>query len=103
VAENSLYYPAHEWLNEVLSLRPFLNGATPSDVWAKQVVAGLSRKNPPDTISVGAFTWTVWIASWLPSRIAQKLLRDVVKIDLVVEQIQGYGREKAIANTYGEK
>ena len=102
VSNKSLYFPAREWLDKLLSGKTFEEGATPADVWAKKVVATLSQRSPPDTVWVGAFAWTVWLGSCLPSNISQALARNASRLDLVDKSIQQYGKEKAITNAYGE-
>ncbi|KAK5307916.1 hypothetical protein LTR99_000888 [Exophiala xenobiotica] len=102
--EKSLYYAARGWLNELYTGAPFEDQAIASDVWAKNVVAQLEKKEPPNTVWVGAFAWTVWFASnFLPSRLAEKLARDVSGVDKVERSIMEYGRAKAIEDAYGKK
>ena len=99
----SLYYAAHEWLDKLLSGKTFEEGITPADVWAKKVVKALSQRNPPDNVWVGTFTWTVRLGSWLPISTSQALARNASRLDLVEKCIQQYGKEKAIADAYGEQ
>jgi NAD(P)-dependent dehydrogenase (short-subunit alcohol dehydrogenase family) len=104
VPEKSLYYAARGWLNELYTGAPFDDQAIASDVWAKTVVASLEKKEPPNTIWVGAFAWTVWFASnFLPSSVAEKLARDASGVDKVERSINEYGTEKAIEDAYGKK
>lgn len=56
ISKQSLYHPAREWLDTLLSRKTFVEGVTPANVWAKKVVAALSRRNPPDNVRVGTFT-----------------------------------------------
>ncbi|KAK5467933.1 hypothetical protein LTS15_000906 [Exophiala xenobiotica] len=104
VPEKSLYYTARGWLNELYTGAPFEDQAIASDVWAKNVVASLEKKEPLNTIWVGAFAWTVWFAAnFLPSRVAEKLARDASGVDKVEMSIKEFGREKAIEDAYGKK
>ena len=102
-SKKSLYYSAREWLDTLLSGKTFEEGCTPADVWAKKVVAALSQRSPPDSVWVGAFVWTVWLGSWLPSSISQALASKASRLDLVEKSIQRYGKERAIADVYGEQ
>ncbi|KIW56409.1 hypothetical protein PV05_05074 [Exophiala xenobiotica] len=104
VPDKSLYYAARAWLNELYTGSPFEDQAIDSEVWAKKVVASLEKKEPPNTIWVGAFAWTVWFASnFLPSSVAEKLARDASGVDKVERSIKEYGRDKAIDDAYGKK
>lgn len=103
VSSTSLYYSARDWLDNLMSGKPFMEGALPADVWAKKVLAALSQRNPPNTVWVGAFAWTVRLGSWLPSSISQVLARNASRMDLVEKSIQQYGKENAIADAYGEQ
>ena len=102
VPKTSLYYPARKWLDHLYTGAPYTVGEFSRERWAREVVAGLSKRNPPRQIWVGAFTWTIWLASWLPHGMAQKLLADAAKVDVVTAQLREYGTAKAIADVYGE-
>lgn len=101
LSSQSLYYPARDWVNKLLSGNTLSEGSLPSEEWAKKVVAALSQRNPPETIWVGAFVWTVWLGSCLPTSVSQWLARNVVRMDLVEKDIKGYGKDKVIADVYG--
>jgi 1-acylglycerone phosphate reductase len=101
VPKNSLYYSAREWLNYLLSGKELMKDAYPADVWAKQVVNDISKKNPPQEIWVGAFARLVWWSQWFPAWAVRILLRDVVKMGVIEKKIKEYGKENAIKDAYG--
>ena len=99
--KKSLYYAAHDWLDEWMSGEDLSKTAITGEAWAKSVTAQLSRRNPPNEIWVGSHTWLVWFATWMPVSIQQWIARDMSKIPLITKKINEYGRDKAIANAYG--
>lgn len=104
VPKTSLYYAAREWLNEFYTGKPLDAQAIPSDVWAKKVVAAISKQSPPEEVWAGAFATTVWLAiNYFPKSLVDKMLRDAAKFDLVEKNIRAYGKEKAIADAYGKE
>lgn len=99
--KNSLYSSAREWLDVLLSGEPFMEGSFPQDLWAKRIVAAVMKRNPPDTVWVGAYTWTIWFASMLPTSVSQRLLNNAARLDVVEKSIEQYGIDKAYADAYG--
>lgn len=101
VPKKSLYYAARDWLDQLYGGKGLTDVAIPSDVWAKKVVAALSKRNPPEEVWVGAFTTLAYIAvNYFPKSLFDKTLRDTVKFDRVEKSIQKYGKDKAIADAY---
>jgi 1-acylglycerone phosphate reductase len=101
IPKTSLYYPAHEWLDEIFSGRLFMKDAYPAHVWAEKVVSELSKRNPPAEIWVGAFAKLVWWAQSFPAWLQKYLVRDSVKFGLVEKNIRDYGKENTIRDAYG--
>jgi 1-acylglycerone phosphate reductase len=103
ISNKSLYYSAREWLDGFLQGKSLQEGATAADVWAKQVAAALTQRDPPDHIWAGNWAWTVWLGSCLPNSAANMIGRSVARMDIVEKDIQKYGKQKAMADAYGEQ
>jgi 1-acylglycerone phosphate reductase len=102
VSKKSLYYCAHEWLDQLL--RGDWTDATdiPAETWAKRIAAVLSQRTLPNKIWVGPYSSTVWFGSCLPEFVLQAIQRSIARMDVVEKSIQNYGKDRAIKDAYGE-
>lgn len=100
---NSLYYCAHEWLDKFLSGQVFAEDAIDANIWAKQVVDAISKRNSLRQIWCGGSSWVIWFASCLPINITDFVLKRLVRLDLIEKQLREYGMDKAIDAAYNLK
>jgi len=66
VSENSLYYPAKELIEPILSgefAKETMGGGMNVDVYAKAVVANVLKNNPKKHHWIGESSWSIWFAS----------------------------------------
>ncbi|KAI1379831.1 NAD(P)-binding protein [Hypoxylon crocopeplum] len=88
VPKGSIYEPAKEVIDKVLRGEQFeVESATsPAEVWAKQVVQDVLKKNPPPLVWRGQSAGLARLASILPFGFLDGMLKKMSKLD-VIEQI----------------
>jgi len=101
VKENSLFFAGKEWLEKFFSGEVLAAHNKPRDEWAKATVKAILQPKTPIIIWGGAFTWSVWLGSYLPYSLQDWISRDIARAHHVDKCIKDYRPQKAIVDRYG--
>ena len=84
--KGSIYEPAKETVETVMSGKVYFEGAGPPEPWAEKVVQALLKKKPSPIIWTGANVWVVRVGTMLPFGSLDGLIKSMSKLN-VVERI----------------
>lgn len=92
---NSIFQIAREAVEKTLSgffgasgEQPARDRGQPADVWAKHVVTDLNKSNPPAVIWRGEGASQIWLASFLPHWMIDRMAKKLSRIDKVEEALR---------------
>ncbi|EXJ57157.1 hypothetical protein A1O7_07502 [Cladophialophora yegresii CBS 114405] len=86
--ESSLYVPGKEQVEKFMRTDIDMT-AIPADQWAAAIVRDLSRKNPPLHVWRGGNAFQVWLATFLPVGMMDRMMRKMTGLDLVEKYYRG--------------
>jgi len=86
--ENSIYSPAREIVEDSMLGRTIEERSVSAESWARQVVSGIVRLNPPYRIWKGTESTLCWAAAFLPVGILISVVSKIGKLDQVTEVIR---------------
>jgi 1-acylglycerone phosphate reductase len=93
--ESSIYAPAREELEHIMNGGKLESGMVDADVWAKTVVADLTRKSPPTVLWRGGSATLVWVAkTFFPSFLTDKLLKQAGGLDVLEKKLKEKDKRK---------
>ncbi|GAM90042.1 hypothetical protein ANO11243_080820 [Dothideomycetidae sp. 11243] len=86
--KGSLYEPAKDAVEKLMSGEPLVQGNPSASDWARQVVNDLVRPRPPMNIWRGGSAFMVRLASFLPFGTTDGMIKKLVGLDVVAKSIQ---------------
>ncbi|KAI1851584.1 hypothetical protein JX265_012334 [Neoarthrinium moseri] len=86
--EGSLYEPAREVVEDIMSQAQFDGRGMTAENWAKAVVGDLMKRNPPVFIWRGDTALWARLASMMPCSIMDSILKKMMRLDIVEEIIK---------------
>jgi 1-acylglycerone phosphate reductase len=95
--KDTIYEPAREKLEDLLTAEGLYKDATPADIWAPLVVKELSKKKPsPIFFSGGPWwqTWAVRLGTILPHGTLDGTVKNVTGLDVVEKMVGLNAKQK---------
>lgn len=87
--KGSIYEPAKDIVEMVMSGKIYFDGAGPPEPWAEKVVQALLKKKPSPIIWTGANVWVLRLGTMLPFGSLDGLIKSMSKLNVVERMIRG--------------
>ncbi|KAF2664208.1 NAD(P)-binding protein [Microthyrium microscopicum] len=88
--QGSIYEPARDNVETIMSGQQFLEDATPLDKWSSQVVHELLKPTPPKSVWKGKDAWLVWLVGCIPfgPALAEGLVKKRFGMDVIEQKVR---------------